>query len=232
MQPLSLVCVPHLVTVVAAEDKEELFLSCEEFLNFFKIGGTDQVSQYARPLWDAGHRSCRSVADVKLETLEDKYGADVRHCHSFCKLRIGHHTTHIGVHHANHHSVPWRLCFTASVWVTIILYHIFYYIRCYILCYILYYVILYMFVYNLCGPLKELVLQTWTHVLSCFDQHFQSQRCQPVLLALIRLSSPGHVTLTSWKHVMLLQMFWNTLVACIPPRSGLRQWTLSTSRYV
>ena len=76
------------------------------------------------------------------------------------------------------------------------------------------------------------MLQTWTHVLSCFDQRFQSQRCQRVLLALIRLSSPGHLTLTSWKRVMLLRMFWNTLVACIPPRSGLRQLTLSTSQYV
>ncbi len=49
MQPLSLVCVRHPVTVVAAEDREELFFSREEFLNFFKIGGTDQVSLYSEP---------------------------------------------------------------------------------------------------------------------------------------------------------------------------------------
>ncbi len=114
---LSKFCSPssaHLVAVVATEDREELFFSREEFLNFFKIGGTNQVSQYAEPLWDAGHKSCRSVASVRLETLEARYGADVRHCHSFCRLRIGQYTVHIGVYHANNHLMPWRLCFPAT----------------------------------------------------------------------------------------------------------------------
>ncbi len=56
-------CVSHLVTAVAAENTGELFFSREEFLNFFKIGGTDQVSQYAEPLWNAG-QICHSSANL------------------------------------------------------------------------------------------------------------------------------------------------------------------------
>ena len=178
------------------------FLSREEFCNFFKIAGTDQVSQYAGPLWDAGHKSCRSVANVQLETLEDRYGADIGPCYSFCSLHIGQYTLHVCGHHANNHLVPWRLCFQQLIDVFI------------------------------CCSLKKLVLQPWTRVLGCFNQRFQSRRCRRVLLALIRLRSPGHLTLTSWKRVILLRMFWHTLIACIPPRSGSRQLTLSESQYV
>ncbi|DBB13138.1 TPA: hypothetical protein ACH3X3_005862 [Trebouxia sp. C0006] len=72
----------------SADDREESFLSYEEFHDFLKFGNTDKVSQFAKPLWDDGHRSCRSVASIKLKTLEDRYGEDIRHCHSFCRLRI------------------------------------------------------------------------------------------------------------------------------------------------
>ena len=60
---LSKFCSPSCV-----EDREELFCSREEFFNFFEIGGTKQASQYAKPLWDAGHKSFKSDASVKLET--------------------------------------------------------------------------------------------------------------------------------------------------------------------
>ncbi|DBB12937.1 TPA: hypothetical protein ACH3X3_005686 [Trebouxia sp. C0006] len=69
------------------DDREESFLSYEEFHNFLKFGNTDKVSQFAKPLWDDGHRSCRSVASIKLKILEDRYGEDIRQCHS-CRLRI------------------------------------------------------------------------------------------------------------------------------------------------
>lgn len=197
------VCVARLIVAVAADDREESFLTYEEFHNFLKFGNTDKVSQFAKPLWDDGHRSCRSIASIKLKILEDRYGEDIRQCHSFCRLRIGIQTIML--------LCVYKYLFGAVETVSAAT-------TC--------------FINNLGNPLKECMLQTWTHGLSYSKQRFQNQRCQQVRPALFRLSSPGHLTLISWKCLMLLWMFWHTLTACRPPRSGSRQLTPFTSQYV
>lgn len=68
--------------------ERRLFCLMRSSTTFSKFGNTDKVSHFAKPLWDDGHRSCRSVASIKLKILEKRYGEDIRQCHSFCRLRI------------------------------------------------------------------------------------------------------------------------------------------------
>ena len=68
----------------SAEDDQDSFETFKEFSLFFSAEASKEAQRFAKPLWDDGLRSCRSIATVPLATLSAKYGPEVRYCRSFC----------------------------------------------------------------------------------------------------------------------------------------------------
>lgn len=79
---------------VLADDNQDDFTTKQEFEDFFRMEGGQEVAPFAAQLWEANHRSCRSVAGVNLATLATMYGPNIGQCHSFCRVHAGQHIKH------------------------------------------------------------------------------------------------------------------------------------------
>ncbi len=62
--------------------------SFEVFETFLKVDGRKIVQQFANVVWQAGHRSCASIARAG-DDLVMQFGSDIRKMVDFCRLRSG-----------------------------------------------------------------------------------------------------------------------------------------------
>ncbi len=83
-------CFSNLTVCEPAEGGSQAssFTSFTEFETFLKMEGSRTVQQFASHVWQAGHRSCASIARSE-ENLQAQFGSAIRQMLDFCRLRSG-----------------------------------------------------------------------------------------------------------------------------------------------
>lgn len=80
----------------------QTFSSFEEFEAFLRLEGSSKAYQFARKVWNAGHRSFASIARARSE-LAVQLGGDIEDLIAFCWNRSGMHAYVSGLYQ--------RLCY-------------------------------------------------------------------------------------------------------------------------